>query len=265
MRAPSAKTNNTSRGIPAISIRDCVVAYGDNIVIDGISLDINQGSIAAVIGPNGSGKTTLIKAIIDLVPMKSGDIRILGKHLHSVRQMIGYVPQRFDFDRYFPMTVGEFLDLARRIHCQKHFPASRVEHKLREVGLPKETLYKHLGELSGGQLQRVLIAQALINDPSILFLDEPSAGIDIMGEAAFFEILKHLKTEHDTTIIMVSHDITMISHIVDTVVCVNHKLLCFGSPAEALTKNKIEELFGAHQHPYNHPGHGADHDRKPAK
>ena len=252
MRERSAKTSDK---IPAIEVKDCVVAFGDRLVIEGVSFAIEQGDIAAVIGPNGSGKTTLLKAILGLLPMKSGDVKLFGKHLHTVRTMIGYVPQRFDFDRNFPITVREFMDLARRIHCRRHFPPSRIDEKIDEVGLPRDILDKRLGELSGGQLQRVLIAQAIINDPAILFLDEPSSGIDIMGEAAFFAVLDHLKKVHNTTIVIVSHDITMISHLVDTVVCINRRLLCFGPPAAALTRHKLEEVFGSHYEPYDHHDH----------
>src|SRR5262249_25095380 len=155
--------------------------------------------IAAIIGPNGSGKTTLLRAVLGLRPPDSGEIRLFGKHLHAVRGLIGYVPQRFDFDRDFPLSVGEFMELARHEHC----PKSRIPEKLREVGMPKESLHLRIGSLSGGQLQRVLIAQAILNNPAMLFLDEPSSGIDISGEATFYELIEHLNEEHDTTIVLV--------------------------------------------------------------
>ncbi len=256
MPTPSERT---SAEIPAISVRNCSVSYGGNVVVDGVSFDIKAGSVTALIGPNGSGKTTVLRAILGLVPLRSGEITILGKHLHVLRTFIGYVPQRFEFDRTFPITVGEFMDLARRLHCRQHVPPSRILDKIKEVGLTRDILGQNLGQLSGGQLQRVLIAQAIINDPTILFLDEPSSGVDISGEATIYHLIEHLNREHNTTVVMVSHDIGMISHIVDTVICVNRKLLCYGPPSTALTAHKLEEVFGEHGHPYDHrhgPGHG---------
>lgn len=244
--------------VPAIEVRNCTVNFGPVKVVDGVSFEIRQGSVCALIGPNGSGKTTLLKAILGLLPVESGDILIFGKHLHSMRKMIGYVPQRFDFDRNFPITVREFLDIARQLHCQEHFPQVRILEKIKEVGLPPTVLDQHLGELSGGQLQRVLVAQAIINDPAILFLDEPASGIDIAGEATLFGIIEHLNRDHDTTVILVSHDIAMISGLVDSVVCINRKLLCYGPPRIALTERKIAEVFGDRDTYFEHR-HGHDH------
>jgi ABC-type Mn2+/Zn2+ transport system ATPase subunit len=255
-------SKKTSNNVPAISVEHVTVSYGSLAVIDDVSFEIEQGSIAAVIGPNGSGKTTLLRAILGLTPTQSGDIMIMGKHLHTMRQVIGYVPQRFDFDRNFPITVREFMDLARRLHCQRHVPPPRIAEKIKEVGLPRDVLDKHLGELSGGQLQRVLVAQGIINDPAILFLDEPSSGVDITGEATIYSIIEHLNREHNTTVVMVSHDIGMISHVVDTVICINRKMLCFGPPKTALTAHRIEEVFGGHSSPYDHHQHGRGHDKQ---
>ena len=255
MSKPSATTNN----IPAIAVDRCTVAFGQNVVLENIAFVVNQGEISAMIGPNGSGKTTLMKAILGLVPIQSGEVRVFGKHLHAVRNLIGYVPQRFDFDRNFPITVREFMELARHAHC----PKSRIAEKMKEVGLPSKTLDEQLGNLSGGQLQRVLIAQAILNNPQILFLDEPSSGIDIAGEATFYELIEHLNVEHKTTVILVSHDVAMVSGIVDNIICINKKLLCYGPPGDALTVKKIGELFGPHSHVYDHPGHDDRHAHGP--
>ncbi len=252
MPKPSRTTNNN--GLPAISVKDCTVAYGSNVVLERVSFDVQQGQVAAIIGPNGSGKTTVMRAILGLVPVAAGEIRIFGKHFHAVRDLVGYVPQRFDFDRGFPLTVREFMDLARHEHC----PRSRIKEMITEVGLPPHALDARLGSLSGGQLQRVLIAQAILNNPRILMLDEPSSGIDIAGEETFHEVIEHLNTSHDTTVLLVSHDIAMVSSLVDNVICVNKKLLCYGPPRTALTERKISELFGPRVDIYEHP-HGHAH------
>ncbi|MBN1585452.1 metal ABC transporter ATP-binding protein [Candidatus Uhrbacteria bacterium] len=248
MPEQSPKTNN----IPAVSVRDLTVVYGSNRILDQVSFEVSQGSVAAIIGPNGSGKTTAVRAILGLIPKNSGRVHLLGKHVHSVRTLIGYVPQRFEFDHDFPMTVGEYMDMARRLRCSRHFRPEIIPKKIKEVGLREDILSANLGELSGGQLQRVLIAQAIINDPAILFLDEPTTGIDISGEASLYGIIEHLNRVHNTTVIMVTHDISVISNVVDTVICLNRKMLCYGPPKTALTERKLNELFGKRSGIYEH-------------
>jgi len=164
--SPLSKTTNNE---PAIFVENLSVRYGEHAVVDSVSFSIESGKIAAIVGPNGSGKTTLMKAILGLVPSR-GEIIVLGQHLHDVRSRVGYVPQRFTFDRDFPITVEEFLNLARSSKCA----SSRITTVVKEVGLTPLILHKHLGNLSGGQLQRILIAQAILHDPAILFLDEPA-------------------------------------------------------------------------------------------
>jgi ABC-type Mn2+/Zn2+ transport system ATPase subunit len=181
-----------------------------------------------------------MKAILGLLPVQAGQVFFRGKRLQEMDGGIGYVPQRFGFDRTFPITVSEFLELA----CPKHCPHTHLPDRLKEVGLTTSILRSRLGDLSGGQLQRVLIAYAIARNPAYLFLDEPSAGIDVAGEETFYEILKHLKETHGTTIILVSHDLSVVSDIVDNVICLNRKMLCFGPPARALTPKTLAALYG---------------------
>lgn len=229
----SAKINK----LPAVSVDRLRVSFGDAVILDDVSFDIPSGKITAIIGPNGSGKTTLLRAILGLVPHR-GSVALSGKSLRQAHAHIGYVPQRFDFDRSFPLTVHEFLNLYRRTD------GNSPEDVVREVSLQKSILNKKLGTLSGGQLQRILIAQAIINNPTLLFLDEPSTGIDIAGEAALYDILTHLKDTHEATIVLVSHDLSMLADVVDHVVAVNRKLICVGTPQKALTPKRLTELYG---------------------
>ena len=182
-----------------------------------------------------------MRAMLGLIPSE-GEIRILGKHAHAMRAAIGYAPQRFAFDREFPITVREFLDLARRPHC----PVGRIAEKINEVGLPRTILDRRLGTLSGGELQKILLAQAILNNPAILFLDEPTAGVDVAGEQTLYEIIAHLNREHHTTVIMVSHDLAVVARLVDRVICVNRQLLCYGSPKEALTERPDTTVRSGH-------------------
>ena len=235
MQEQSLKTNKTS---PMIHVKNLSVVYGHQTILSHVSFDVKHGEIAAVIGPNGSGKTTLIRAMLGLIPSE-GEVLIDGEHPSHVRAHVGYVPQRFRFDPNFPITVKEYLDLPR-----PHVHKREYSQKLKDVGLEASILHKPLGSLSGGQLQRVLIAQATIHHPSLLILDEPSTGIDIVGEEQFYDLLREQRDQHGTTIILVSHDIAVISNIVDQVICVNKRLICFGPPKQALTQEKLSELYG---------------------
>jgi ABC-type Mn2+/Zn2+ transport system ATPase subunit len=246
--SPHCKTTN--KNAPAIFTENLSVKFGEHAAVDGVSFSIETGTVAAIVGPNGSGKTTLMKALLGLISF-TGEALIFGQHFHEVRGRVGYVPQRFSFDREFPITVEEFLRLAMGNGC----PPSRISTVIKEVGLTPLIFHKRLGNLSGGQLQRVLIAQAILNDPAILFLDEPSTGIDVAGETAVHDVIEHLNKEHHTTVLMVSHDIAMISCLVDQVLCLNKKLLCSGPPKKALTQKSLNELFGSHHSLYEHHQH----------
>ncbi|MFH2062929.1 MAG: metal ABC transporter ATP-binding protein [bacterium] len=254
MPKPSPKTSRPT----AVSVTGCTVSFGGRPVVDDVTFSIPSGSVAAVVGPNGSGKTTLIRAILGLVPMSSGDVRIFGHPIADAHAMIGYVPQRLDFDRQFPITVAEFMELARHRHLERE----RIDEMIDEVGLSPAVLGQRLGSLSGGQLQRVLIAQAVLNDPDLLVLDEPSSGIDIIGEEAFYDIIRHLNRERDTTILMVSHELAVVSKLVDTVICLNHEMICIGPPKKTLTAKSISRIFGEQAQTFEHsvPGHPSEHD-----
>ena len=230
----------------AIHVEDLVVQFGSDRVLDSISFDVEAGKIVAVIGPNGSGKSTLIKTLLGLEHSDHGEMLFFGKPLKNARRLIGYVPQRFSFDKDFPITVREFLELRSSRGKQT------IERKLTQVGLKTALARQHLGALSGGELQRVLIAQAILNDPQILFLDEANAGIDLAGEQNFLEVIQRLNKEHGTTIVMVSHEIDVVARFVDQVICLNRSLVCHGTPKEALTEKTLRTLFGEDIGLYEH-------------
>lgn len=224
MPRSSAKTSK-----PAISVQKLNVTLSGTTILRDASFEVPEGSITAIIGENGSGKTTLVRALLGLTP-STGTIRFFGTTLDRVRLQVGYVPQRFEFDRDFPITIGEFLNLARRADT----PREHILHTLREVGLTSAVMRKRLGDLSGGQLQRVLIAQAILNNPRILVLDEPATGIDVTGEATIMHVLEHLRAEHHTTIVMISHDLHLIEETVDHAVLVQHGIKAAGKPRDVL-------------------------------
>lgn len=247
MRNSSVKTANDAVRVDTLS-----VTLAGTVILDDVSFSVPRGSMTAIIGPNGSGKTTLLRSMLGLVEYQ-GSVRMFGGERSEMRHRIGYVPQRFEFDRSFPITVREFLNLARRHET----PKEHIAHTIREVGLPVATLTKRVGTLSGGQLQRVLIAQAILNSPDILFLDEPSTGIDVAGEEAVMHVLDHLKETHGTTIVIVSHDLGMIAESVDQVVCINRRLICAGPPGKTMTPKHLSALYGGHAKPVHH-GHAHD-------
>jgi len=222
----------------ALSIKNLNVVLGAQQVLRDVTFEIKKGELAAVIGPNGSGKTTLFRAILGLIPY-SGEIKVLGKPAAQALDKIGYVPQHFDFDRSVPITVGEFLSFS-----EPKIKGKSQESICREVRV--DVLHdKLLGELSGGQLQRVLIANALFKNPSILLLDEPSAGIDIEGAQAFYELVEHLNSEHGVTVLLISHEVSFVHRLADRVICVNKDLICDGVPEKVLDQATLKKLYGS--------------------
>ena len=220
-----------------ITVKDLSVQFGSNTAIDNVSFNVAHGDIAMIIGPNGCGKSTLVKAMLGLVPYK-GEVRILGEKTKDVLSDVAYVPQTFSFDKTFPITVEEFLKLSPKAN------EARIAKALDEVGMDKYRL-RQLGKLSGGQLQRVLIASAILQFPKVLFLDEPTSGIDQEGIKEFYEVISHLNKNHDVTIVMVSHEVNVVYSFAKTVICLNKDVVCFGKPKEVLSKEVFVKLYGA--------------------
>lgn len=223
----------------AVTTKDLSVSYGSHHVLSNISLTIPRDAIVAIIGPNGSGKTTFVKAVLGLITPNSGSVSIMGKTPRDARKLIAYVPQRFTFDQETPITVAEFLALSLTPKNQSnyepaldHFQITKFENSL-------------LGQLSGGQLQRVLLARAFIQQPAILFLDEPGAGIDMGGEKSFYDLVEHLHAEHDMTIIMISHEVDVVSRYATHILCLGHEFQCFHDTATTLQPDVLKKLYNA--------------------
>lgn len=239
---------------PILEAENLTIGYNDTPVVENISFSATQGSVTAIIGPNGSGKTTLLKGLMGLLPPRSGRVCVFGEAPKAVRRRVGYVPQRFDFDRSIPITVMEFLHVSA-----PHVGASMVRERLTHLGaggLEKALLHT----LSGGQLQRVLIVRALLHDPAILYLDEPASGIDVGGEKTFYDLIAHVREEHKMTIVMVSHEIDVVYRFADQVVCINRTMVCHGAPMQALTPEALQKLYGGPTALYPHnKGHNHGH------
>jgi len=233
-------------------VEHLTISFNQQPVLKDVSFTIQPGDLVAIVGPNGSGKTTLMRALLGLQPYQEGVIKLFDQPVQAHYGNIGYVPQQFKPDKSVPMTVGEFLEISRN----KRTPIHRIKESLEEVGLhPVTSACKQLSTLSGGQLQRVLIARAIMHHPDLLFLDEPSTGIDIAGEQTLFELITTLNREHGMTVIMISHEINMVATTVNHVLCLNTSLVCSGPPHVALTDESLTRLYGkdyAASHTHKH-------------
>lgn len=223
------------------------VRLGSQEILKDVSLKLYEGEVLAIIGPNGAGKTTLVKALLNLLPYK-GSVR----WKEGLR--FGYVPQRLDFERNFPITVEEMFLL--RINelpfwWRRENSDERILRALASVGVDY-AIHHLIGDLSGGELQRVLIAYALIARPHILFLDEPASGVDIHGEEKVRRLLTDLVKKEKMTVVIVSHDLDIVYRQASRVVCLNQRLICEGLPAEILTPEVLERVFGSHTTVYQH-------------
>jgi len=235
---------------PLVKISKLVVVQNGIRILHDINAEIYPGEIISLIGLNGSGKTTLLKTILGLIKPTSGTLSVNARK-------IGYVPQKLDFDRTIPITIFELL----KIYNPKA-QSNTINAKLEEVSALKLG-EKLVGTLSGGQLQRVLIANALINLPDLLLLDEATAGIDITGEDQFYSLIKQIHKDYQPTILLVSHDIHTVFANTDRVFCMDGCLCCQGTP-EAIAKTpEFKRLFGKHLKPYHHKDH-AHHSHRGA-
>jgi len=238
-----------SKNNTVLSAKNVTVSFNGQIILNNISFSLQEGEIATILGPNGAGKTTLIKAILGLIPY-TGEIHLFGEKVSKVISKIGYVAQKFVFDKTFPLTVCEFLELTMNKKNKDH-----IKKVLKEVEIAN-CQNKMIGELSGGQLQRVLIARALLHKPKILFLDEPTTGVDIEGLRTFYEIIEDLNKTQNVTIVMISHEISMVYTFATQVLCLNKDLYCKGIPKEVITNKILKKLYGENfelrQHSHNH-------------
>ena len=220
-------------------------------VLENVNLVVKRGDFVALLGPNGAGKTTLLKLILGLLPLKKGEIKIFGrpvKEIDDVRSRIGYVPQSLSQNRRIPLTVEDVVMLGRFPYMKGlKFPSRQDRKKVQEVLelVGMAPLAKRLfSRLSGGQMQRVLIARALVTDPQLLILDEPDTGLDPAMSEGFYRFLNRLHSELSLTILLVSHDVMAVSEIVKSVVCINRRIVAHGRPETVFTSANLECLYG---------------------
>ena len=245
---------------PYVEIEDVEFGYGEVRVLEGINLTVEPGDFLGIIGPNGSGKTTLLRIMLGLLEPTRGAVRLFGHSPSSFRQWgrLGYVPQKAMLDPALPATVHEVvatglvptLGLFGRIGALQR---QRIGEVLDHVGMRAHATAR-IGALSTGQQQRVLIARALVSNPELLILDEPTGGVDPEAQTSFYALLQHLNRERDVTLILVSHDIGVVAKEVTKLACLNRRLIFHGRPGDFLTDAALTALYGpsvrvvSHQH-----------------
>ena len=227
------------------------VTQGGTRILHDVDLSVAAGEIVTVVGPNGSGKSTLMRALIGAVAHSAGMVR------RTPGLRVGYVPQRLDIDRTLPLTTARFMALPGPV------PAAQVARALEMAGVA-ETAERPLSGLSGGQLQRVLLARAILGSPQLLILDEATRGLDQPSTAAFYRRIESLRAETGAAILMVSHELHVVMAASDRVICLNGHVCCEGRPEHVASAPEYRALFGTgtggalalyrHEHTHHHDG-----------
>jgi len=229
-----------------IKINDLTVRFGDKIVLDQVNIHLHCGEVVAIIGPNGAGKTTLLRAILGEVP-HNGSMESLMGGVEKRMPRIGYVPQKLQLDRDSPVSVADLVVLVSGKHPvwlgipKRLFAEAEQALSVFSAG---HLAKKRIGELSGGELQRVLLAIAMTAEPELLLLDEPGTGVDIHGLSKFYQLVRSLREQHDISVLIVTHDLAGISPYIDRFILLNHSVIAEGDPDHVLSDDRMLQTFG---------------------
>lgn len=240
----------------SLALRQVTKRLGDRLILDRVDVEVAAGEIVTVIGPNGSGKSTLARIALGLLAPDGGAV----ERRPGLR--IGYVPQRVALSPLMPMTARRFLALHPGV------TAAAMDRAFALVGLDSGLAQTSVHHLSGGEFQRLLLARALLAEPSLLVLDEPTQGVDLTGQAAFYRLIDRVRRELQCAVLLISHDLHLVMAATDRVVCLNHHVCCSGVPDKVRRDPAFRALFGeeadalalyAHDHAHAHD-HDHDHD-----
>jgi zinc transport system ATP-binding protein len=215
-----------------LEAREISFRAGEQLILDRVSLRLHEEEILTLIGPNGAGKTTLLKLLIGLATPSSGSVW----RREALR--VGYMPQKLHVDAALPLSAGRFLQIAER-------DMSRVREVAAEVGVER-LLKTPLAGVSGGELQRLLLARALLRGPELLLLDEPVQGVDVAGQAELYALIREVRSRHRCAVLMISHDLHVVMASTDTVLCLNRHVCCAGRPEVVSHDPAYLQLFGRH-------------------
>ena len=233
-----------------LTVENLSVEFDNHTILSDVCFEVGRDDTLAIIGPNGAGKSVLFRALLGLVPYK-------GTITWSSDAKIGYVPQKLVVGKDLPLTVNEFLHF-------KEKDQTKIHEAIESVGFMKKAQHLHndirvlktrLGDLSGGELQRVLIAYALLDDPNVLLFDEPTAGVDIAGEETVYSLIHKLQADDDLTIIFISHELQVVNQYANSVLCLNKEKICFGPPSTAIDSKSLAKMYGEDAHLYQHHAH----------
>ena len=236
---------------------------GARPVLQDVSFSLSAGTDVAIVGPNRAGKSTLVQAILGILPCEEGQVKLLSQSLNkgqvpaAIRNQVAYLPQNFLVDRRIPLTVGELVALGwDKLGLQLPWAKAKarrlaVQAALERVGAG-HLARRFISDLSGGQTKRVLLAYCLVRSRQLLILDEAPAGLDIRGEADFYQLLYELKAEQGWTILQISHDLDMVRRHCDRVICLNRRLLCQGVPETTLAPENLSATYGSEFVRYRH-------------
>lgn len=233
------------------------VHYAHKRVLHNIEFSIYAGEIVTIVGPNGSGKSTMLKVLIGSVQANGGSIH------RKAGLQIGYVPQKLELERTLPLTVRRFFDVPHRVSDKQ------VEQLCLQFSIT-QLLDEQMTALSGGQLQRILLARAVVNQPDLLILDEPTQGLDQQGSADFYRQIEDLRNDTGCAVLMVSHELHVVMSASDRVICLNGHVCCEGAPDVVSSKPEYRALFGTgtkgtlalYRHVHDHKHESSDHDHE---
>ncbi|CAD5258160.1 MULTISPECIES: metal ABC transporter ATP-binding protein [unclassified Imperialibacter] len=232
---------------PIIEVHDLTVSYSQKPVLWGIDLSLPKGSLVGIVGPNGAGKSTLIKAIMDLVPLSSGYVKLFDTQLDNVREKISYVPQRESVDWDFPASVYDVVMMGRYgklglFKRPRQADREVVQESMRLVGM-EAFKNRQISQLSGGQQQRVFLARALAQQAEVYFMDEPFAGVDAATEKAIVELLRRMSKE-GKTVVVVHHDLQSVAKYFDWLILLNMRLVASGPTVDVFKEELLQEAYG---------------------
>jgi zinc transport system ATP-binding protein len=237
-------------GSPVVEVKDINVVLGKNRILEDISFSVAPGEMVGIIGPNGAGKTTLMRVLLGLLKPTSGRVKLFGQDhdkMGKKRDLVGYMPQRPVFSRNFPLSCRDVVAMGSFTATAMGRPfigaqREKARRCLEKVGL-LSLENKPFAELSGGQQQRIFLARALIKEPLLLFLDEPNAGLDLPTQNHFFALLKELQSACGLTVLIVSHDLVMISRFAGQLVCINRTMHIHGASLDVLGSSGLERAY----------------------
>ncbi len=232
---------------PALELHDLTVSYAKKPVLYGVDVQVPQGALVGIIGPNGAGKSTMIRAIMGLLPLSSGWVKVFGDTFEKNRHRVGYVPQREQVDWDFPVNVMDVVLMGRYGRLGWLRRVSKEDRRIAEESLEKVGMLpfrnRQISNLSGGQQQRVFLARALAQQSDLYLMDEPFAGVDATTERAIVTLLEDLRAA-GKTILVVHHDLTTAREYFDHLLLLNMRLIAFGKTEDTFTSEKLQKTYG---------------------